>query len=100
MKNVQSIRRSESPCGVNTRARSRRTDYYQPTPSRAFVLPSLSLSATPPRRRSCRTQKVFTEHVQTLAKRGKKQVVPEGLYDALIAVVDLLQKMVRHKGKT
>lgn len=38
--------------------------------------------------------KVFTEHVQTLAKRGKKQVVPEGLYDALIAVVDLLQKMV------
>lgn len=38
--------------------------------------------------------KVFTEHVQGLAKRGKKQVVPEGLYDALIAVVDLLQKMV------
>lgn len=38
--------------------------------------------------------KVFTEHVQNLAKRGKKQVVPEGLYDALIAVVDLLQKMV------
>lgn len=38
--------------------------------------------------------KVFTEHVQTLAKMGKKQVVPEGLYDALIAVVDLLQKMV------
>lgn len=43
---------------------------------------------------------MFTEHVQTLAKRGKKQVVPEGLYDALIAVVDLLQKMVRHKGKS
>ena len=42
---------------------------------------------------------MFTEHVQTLAKRGKKQVVPEGLYDALIAVVDLLQKMVRHKGQ-
>lgn len=38
---------------------------------------------------------VFRAHVETLAKRGKKQVVPEGLYDALIAVVDLLQKMVR-----
>lgn len=37
---------------------------------------------------------VFRAHVETLAKRGKKQVVPEGLYDALIAVVDLLQKMV------
>ena len=37
---------------------------------------------------------VFCAHVETLAKRGKKQVVPEGLYDALIAVVDLLQKMV------
>ena len=35
-------------------------------------------------------------HVETLAKQGKKQIVPEGLYDALIAVVDLLQKMVRH----
>lgn len=37
---------------------------------------------------------VFCTHVETLAKRGKKQVVPEGLYDALIAVIDLLQKMV------
>lgn len=37
---------------------------------------------------------VFCSHVETLARRGKKQVVPEGLYDALIAVVDLLQKMV------
>ncbi|CAM9248489.1 unnamed protein product, partial [Hapterophycus canaliculatus] len=36
---------------------------------------------------------VFCAHVQTLAKQSKKQVVPEGLYDALIAVVDLLQKM-------
>ncbi|CAM9579119.1 unnamed protein product [Ectocarpus fasciculatus] len=36
---------------------------------------------------------VFCAHVQTLTKRGKKQVVPEGLYDALIAVVDLMQKM-------
>lgn len=36
--------------------------------------------------------------MQTLAKRGKKQVVPEGLYDALIAVVDLLQKMVRYNS--
>lgn len=34
-------------------------------------------------------------HVETLARQGKKQIVPEGLYDALIAVVDLLQKMVR-----
>lgn len=38
---------------------------------------------------------MFRAHVENLAKRGKKQVVPEGLYDALIAVVDLLQKMVR-----
>lgn len=38
---------------------------------------------------------VFCAHVQTLAKQSKKQVVPEGLYDALIAVVDLLQKLVR-----
>lgn len=37
---------------------------------------------------------VFCVHVETLARRGKKQVVPEGLYDALIAVVDLLQKIV------
>lgn len=35
-------------------------------------------------------------HVETLAKQGKKQIVPEGLYDALIAVVDLLQKMVTY----
>lgn len=32
--------------------------------------------------------------METLARRGKKQVAPEGLYDALIAVVDLLQKIV------
>lgn len=36
--------------------------------------------------------------MQTLTKRGKKQVVPEGLYDALIAVVDLMQKMVRMRA--
>lgn len=41
---------------------------------------------------------VFCAHVQTLTKRGKKQVVPEGLYDALIAVVDLMQKMVRMRS--
>ena len=37
---------------------------------------------------------VFCDNVDTLARRGPKQVVPEGLYDALIAVVDLLQKLV------
>lgn len=42
----------------------------------------------------CACCQVFCSHVETLARRGKKQVVPEGLYDALIAVIDLLQKMV------
>lgn len=41
---------------------------------------------------------VFCDNIKTLAMRGTKKVVPEGLYDALIAVVDLLQKLVSVRG--
>lgn len=41
---------------------------------------------------------VFCDNIKTLARRGAKKVVPEGLYDALIAVVDLLQKLVSVVG--
>ncbi|CAM9167660.1 unnamed protein product, partial [Phaeothamnion confervicola] len=36
---------------------------------------------------------MFAWHMETLATQGKKKVVPEGLYDALIAAVDLLQRI-------
>lgn len=41
---------------------------------------------------------MFCDNIKTLAMQGAKKVVPEGLYDALIAVVDLLQKLVSVPG--